>query len=230
MKRALNMKRNFILAGVASLVLASSCVYADRTAEKGPTHPASQEWVLAQLANFTGQHLTAADWAAVCETGSPTSANGCYGNIASSAFAKLNAVIGAGGFTDQIDMPVTSTPNSVFIQQFNGNSAVPSTAGQSPQVKIPSTGSAAAMCAYFTTAGASLTYTGMVLGRECEVGGAIAHVAANATFTTLNTAANDCVSDGALVSVVYYALCVGYSPLVSGQTPTPGSLSGLATR
>lgn len=220
------MKRISLL--LTSVALVCSTAFAGQKTIPGSTHPASQEWVLQQLANYSPSSLTAQDWAAACDSGSPTSATGCYGNIASSAFAKINKIIGGGGFTDQINLPATSTPNSIFIQQFNGNSALPSVTGQSPQIKIPAS-SAPAMCAFFATNGANLSYEGMVLGDTCEVGGGIKDVTNSNTFTTVYNTASDCVINAPVV-VTYYVVCVGYHTTNSTTAPTPASLSGLAAR
>lgn len=220
------MKRISLL--LTSMALVCSTVFAGQNTVTGPTHPASKEWVLEQLANFAPTSLTAQDWAAACDSGSPTSATGCYGNIASSGFAKLNKIIGGGGFTDQIDIPVASVPNSFFIQQFNGNSAIPSTTATSPEVKIPAS-SAPAMCAYFATNGANLSYEGLVLNDDCEAGGGIQDISNNNTFQTVYRVASACVVDAPVVTT-YYVLCVGYHVTNTSTPPTPSSLSGLAAQ
>lgn len=166
--------------------------------------------------------LTAEDWAAACDSGSPTSETGCYGNIASPGFASLNKKLM--GFSDQVNIPSISTANSIFIQQYNGSSHVPSIAGQSPQVSIPNS-SSPAMCAYFTTGGANLTYTGVLNGDTYKVGGAIQYVRNSNRFTQIYYRVDGYSTPP--VVVPYYVLCIGTNNPTDGVEPTPGSLNNL---
>lgn len=77
-------------------------------------NPASQNWVMNYM------NLTSSDWAAVCVSGSPVSQAGCLGTLNSAAFLKLNRLLG--NVAALSNVPITATPNSVFIQQFNGDS------------------------------------------------------------------------------------------------------------
>ncbi len=86
-------------------------------------NPASQDWVNAQIAATVAQlqneittasTLSAADWAAVCQSGNINSTNGCYGDAGSQAFAKINRLggnpLGYAGVTG-------SAVNSVWVRQ-----------------------------------------------------------------------------------------------------------------
>ena len=78
-------------------------------------NPASKEWVLQQIA-ANQSLLTAADWSAVCTTGSPTSSTGCYGNASSAAFSKVSNSLG--GFTRYANINPVNIPSSVFVKAF----------------------------------------------------------------------------------------------------------------
>ena len=67
--------------------------------------------------------LTAADWSAVCTSGTATSATGCYGNVSSAAFSKVSDRLG--GFTTYANINPISASSSVFIKSFFGGTNVP---------------------------------------------------------------------------------------------------------
>jgi hypothetical protein len=202
---------------VASIACAVSNVYANKS-PSASTHPATKEWVLEQLANFSPTSLTAADWAAACTSGTPTGVSGCLGNISSAAFAKLNKIIGAGGFTDQVNIPVTNVPNSIFIQQYNGGS---SHVSGSNTPTIHNTSAAGASCAYFSTQGANLDYEGVLYQKTDEVGGGIEYIAPGASHIVYNA------DGGSSIKVTYYVLCIG-SVVPAPSTPTAGNLTGIS--
>ncbi len=88
-------------------------------------NPASQEWVLKQLATVNTT-LTAADWANVCHAGSsPASSEGCYGSSNTAAFAKLDN--GLRGFSSLANFNTTlaSPSSSVYIKAFLAGTNVP---------------------------------------------------------------------------------------------------------
>jgi len=100
------------------------------------SNPASQDWVKAQIAatvaqlqneTATASTLSAADWAAVCQSGNINSSNGCYGDAGSQAFAKINLLggnpLGYAGVTG-------SAVNSVWIRQVGAGTSCTTTNAQ----------------------------------------------------------------------------------------------------
>lgn len=103
---------------MALACIVSCCVVA------APT-PASQDWVLAQLAKINTT-LTAADWAAVCNEGSsPDTPTGCYGSVNTSAFTKLDN--GLRGFSSlaNININLASSTSDIYIKAFLANTNLP---------------------------------------------------------------------------------------------------------
>src|SRR5580704_14009147 len=84
--------------------------------------PASKEWVLQQLAANQGV-LSAADWNAVCTSGTPSSTSGCYGEVNTPAFTKVSN--GLGGFTSFANINPVTAVSSVFIKTFFGGTNIP---------------------------------------------------------------------------------------------------------
>ncbi len=173
--------------------------------------------------------LSAADWAAVCTTGSPTSASGCLGNIASPQFAKINRILL--WITDFANVPVISTPNSVFIQQYGGASAVPFPASQYATVNTVAVGGGGAVCEVFTGHGQALGWQGNMGGKgsdraSTESGGAMGVSKSNVTTTArgLQLVPNGNADVNAAVPM--YLLCIGSS--LNGNATVPISLAGIS--
>jgi hypothetical protein len=119
------MKKTSLVVAVMSLTCIASQVYANQKQPiaTGTSHPASKEWVLEQIASLNTQ-LTTPDWNAVCTSGSPASSSGCFGNVSSSAFTKINN--GIGGFTTVANINTTNAPaGSVFIKAFYAGTNTP---------------------------------------------------------------------------------------------------------
>jgi hypothetical protein len=211
------MKNKFMVLTATSLLCLASQVYADQkqSVAIGATQSASQEWVLQQLANLPSSTITAADWAAICTTGNPEGAHGCFGNISSPAFARINKIIG--GFADQVNIPATNVPNSIFIQKYYGGSSHVS-GFNTPTIHNSSPSGAS--CSYFTTQGANLSYTGVRYHNSDIVGGAIEYFAPGSSGIVYSS------DGGSSIKTTYYVLCIGSvaSP-VSG--PAAGSLTGM---
>jgi hypothetical protein len=162
----------------------------------------------------SGTGLTAADWANACSSGSVTGASGCFGDISSPGFAKLNSALQ--GFTDQINIPIIPVGNSLFIQQYNGTSFFPSIDNSSPIVNNGST-TASASCAYFTTQGANMAYTGFSYQTSIELGGRVEYIGSMSGPTVVSNPA------GAGIVVPYYVLCIGSF----NGTTTAADLTGM---
>jgi hypothetical protein len=131
-------------------ILSSVCFITCLAASIAPvayaSNPASKEWVLQQIA-ANQKILTAADWSAVCTTGSPTSTVGCYGNVSSAAFTKVSNRLG--GFTTYANINPANVASSVFIKSFFGGTNIPQNATYF-QINISNS---AARCGVFTQAG-----------------------------------------------------------------------------
>ena len=117
-------------------------------------NPASKEWVLQQIA-ANQRVLSAADWNAVCTSGSPTSSSGCYGNVSSAAFVKVSDRLG--GFTTYANINPINATSSVFIKAFFGGTNVPVNANF---LQVTLTNSAA-RCGLFTQMGQGLGVPGV---------------------------------------------------------------------
>lgn len=203
------MKKRMLVLTILALTNTTSAVYASNT-------PASQQWVSQQLANLPSSTLSAADWAGACTSGTPESVNGCLGNISSSGFIRINKILG--GFTDQINIPITNVPNSLFIQQYNGSSSHVSGA-DTPTIHNLS--SAGASCSYFTTQGANLSATGVRYQNSDTFGGGVEYFSPGTSGIVLNT------DGGSTIKVTYYVLCIG-SVSPASSTPQAGNLTGIS--
>ncbi len=109
--------------------------------------PASKEWVLQQIATSLQKPLAATDWNAICTSGSPTSSAGCYGNVTSAAFVKVNNQVG--GFTRFSNINPVNSPSSVFVKAFLGGTNTPALANN---ITV-TVSSSAARCVLFTQNG-----------------------------------------------------------------------------
>lgn len=209
------MKKTFFVLTVASLVGITSQVYADKvqSISLGESQSASKEWVLQQLANLPSSTLTSADWANACTSGTPEGDHGCFGNISSSTFARINKIVG--GFTDKVNIPITNVANSIFIQQYNGGSGHVSGFDTPTIHNLSKSG---ASCSYFTTQGTNLSYTGVRYQSSDIVGGAVEY------FPPGDTGVVYSADGGPKIKVTYYVLCIGVSP---SSTPAAGNLTGI---
>lgn len=133
------MKLNSLALTIISLACISAQVYAKQNQSNttGPTHPASQEWVLQQLANFSPTQLSSQDWSNLCSSGSIT--NGCYVNCTTSKAAACTRVLGIAhaAIIDGIPTPIvdsgmyvkaltpggSSSVYGPFLQQTSGNTS-----------------------------------------------------------------------------------------------------------
>jgi hypothetical protein len=177
--------------------------------------------VLEQIA--TNQRiLTAADWNAVCSSGSPTSSSGCYGNVSSAAFTKVSDRLG--GFTTYANINPGNVPSSVFLKTFFGGTNIPiNDFPGSGLLQITLTNSAG-RCGLFTQSGFGLGVPGVATN---EPGGIAAGGAPNsASVVSINntTSSNvyfnhQDVQSGSLSPVAgppqsspLYLVCAGYNP------------------
>ena len=108
--------------------------------------------------------LTAADWAAVCTSGSPSAATGCYGNIGSTQYMKIDRILR--GFSAIANVQIVSTPNSIFIQQYGPGSNVPQEHGYATiQLAQQAGGNANQLvCDVFTEGGVEVSVAGTTAG------------------------------------------------------------------
>ena len=174
--------------------------------------PATQDWVLAQLQTLQSK-ITSTDWDALCSSGSPEDATGCWGNVSSTAFQKISA--GTGGFTSYANIQPKNIVGSVFIKAFLGGTNTP----VAPINLIVVAPDIAARCALFTSNGAGLGAGGVInstIHRESPM--------ARVATTTLVTAFNRTPFPGLLIRYEaealpiakpedpIYLMCVGYDP------------------
>lgn len=163
--------------------------------------------------------LTAADWAAACTSGSPTSATGCYGTSNSTAFTKINNR--TGGFTSYANINPTNAPaNSVFIKAFlaGTNTPVGSTALDVSVIN------SAARCVLFYQQGLGVGTGGIATYNpapgntpsEFQIGPQVATVvtfnSASSASALVYNAPFDSPASPAVIPNPLYLVCAGYSP------------------
>ncbi len=190
-------------------------------------HPASKEWVLQQIA-ANSLLLSAADWSAVCTSGSPASASGCYGNANSATFTRVSKVVG--GFNRYANINPVNAPSSVFIKAFFAGTNTPAQAAHLNVHVINS----AARCALFTQVGHGLGLGGVSttnpISNHTSGPDGVLHTV---SFVTINNTTstdiyynNESIGTGVtpLSNVVIphpiYLLCVGYNT-TDGTTAAP---------
>lgn len=162
--------------------------------------------------------LTAANWAAVCTTGSPTAATGCLGNASSDAFTTVSN--GTGGFTTWANIQPKDAPESVFIKAFLASTNTP----VSPPNIIISVPNGAARCSLFTTAGQSIGISG-INNLNPTPGNAMEQLAPFGVIIALNMATGGFTYEHPPVPFEadppspIYVMCVAYDP-VDGATAT----------
>jgi hypothetical protein len=200
------------------------CVLAFAVSTANAAVPASKEWVMQQIAASLAP-VTAADWNALCTSGLPTSATGCYGNIASAAFTKINNAIG--GFTRTANINPVSAANSLFVKAFLGGTNVP-VSNSTISVSVTS---GAARCIIFTQQAFAIGPGGVNSSSPssgAETGAfvpptALTIEAINTDTTTLayNQAPFSSPTVGGSPNTdPLYLLCVGYSA-TDGTTASP---------
>ncbi|MCX7116324.1 MAG: hypothetical protein NTW94_00110 [Legionellales bacterium] len=104
---------------------------------------------IAKIPSTPSATLTADDWAAVCQTGTINSPAGCYGDISSPAFAKIN---GAASNLTNINAISGGGANTVWLRQLGSGTACTST-GNNVQVFNASTLSTDWLFGAFSIAG-----------------------------------------------------------------------------
>lgn len=222
------MKKSKLNSGICLALFAVS------TLSSAAPNPASQDWVRKEIATAiqkiqpSAGTLTAADWSAVCVTGSVSSAGGCFGNASSAAFARLNN--GLGGFTSYagINTAGEPVPNSVFIKAFLAGTNTPLDL-QTLNVDLPVSGGMV-RCDLFTQAGNGISgpegisseipgdgngnFTGPQAPHVITINATtIAVTAYGVTYNNNNNNPNP-----ANPSAPLYFMCVGVSS-TSGSTP-----------
>ena len=124
------MKSNKVSIGIGIATLALS------TAIFAAPNPVSYD----QMVKYVNAHtstLTAADWTALCASGSPADSTGCYGNVNSTAFTKVNQ--GTGGFLTYANInPANAPAGSLFVKAFYAGTNLP-TAGNAIALSILAT-------------------------------------------------------------------------------------------
>ena len=202
------------------MIFSLSCFSALMATTTHAANPASKEWVLQQIAANQLQ-LTTADWNAVCSSGSPASASGCYGNVSSAAFTKVSDRLG--GLTTYANINPKNVAASVFIKSFFGGTNVPVNANTFPGYLNITLTNSAARCALFTQAGAGLGVPGVFT--SIPTSGSSNNQPGGANVVSINSTTsnavyfNDGASSGTLTPVAgpsqsdpLYLVCVGYSP------------------
>ncbi len=184
--------------------------------------PASKEWVLQQIAANQGMGvLTAADWQAVCTSGTPTSASGCYGNVSSAAFTKVSDRLG--GFTTYANINPVNVSSSVFIKTFFGGTNIPANIFT---LHITVSNSAA-RCGLVTQEGLGLSTSGLATTQPAN-GTALTNNPNSISVASINNAVstNDVYYNGSdpvlgsPQSDPLYLVCAGYNPN-DGSTAAP---------
>lgn len=138
----------------ASLICLLSSLPAFAMTTTYAANPASKEWVMQQIAANL-QPLTSSDWNAICTSGSASSATGCYGNVTSAAFVKINNYVG--GFTRYTNINPVNAPSSIFVKAFLGGTNTP-TSANNISVNVSSS---AARCVLYTQNGFALGPSGV---------------------------------------------------------------------
>jgi hypothetical protein len=227
------MKINTLIVAAVSLVCISSQVYSDQkhSISSVSSHPASQEWVQQQITLLTTQvqqqiallttQLTPSDWNAACSSGSPANPGGCFGNVSSAAFAKINA--GIGGFITIANINTTNAPaGSVFIKAFFAGTNTPVSA-----TNLTVTSSNIARCGVYLQQGT---------GTDTLYGGSINTSTTNGDTAGPVAAHPIVVNTGTVVIGLYsgsntpappqqplYLVCAG----VTGNGATAASIAGI---
>jgi hypothetical protein len=178
-------------------------------------NPASKEYVMQEIANSL-QPLATSDWNAICSSGTATSATGCYGNVISAAFVKINNY--TGGFTRYTNTNPVNAPSSVFVKSFLGGTNTPASTST---INVAVNGSAA-RCVLFTQNGLAIGPAGVNAsspGNGTTSGAFVPPIAVIVTAinnTSANLAYNQAPYAFATVggspnSDPIYLLCVGYN-------------------
>ena len=169
-------------------------------------NPVSYDKMVEYVAAHSGI-LTAANWAAACTTGSPLSANGCYGDAASTGFARINR--GLGGYSSYSGINISgSVAGSIFIKAFLANANTPI---DPENISVTLASGYGARCSLFTQEGAGINgVEGM--GNSGSNGTLSGPQAAQ--ITTVSSAQQDIKITNAAPAVInapLYILCVGFN-------------------
>ena len=135
-----------IKSSLLKVVLAGMAILPTFSFAAANNNPVSAAWVMQELAKANGL-LTLADWHAVCTSGSITSPEGCYGNIASKAFSKINGVSHL--LTTVFNVIIDDVPGSLFCVAVDSNSA-------KLRIEFDDAPGTLLKCAFFDTRTASL--------------------------------------------------------------------------
>lgn len=141
-------------AGLLTLLATSHAIAGNHN----PCDYACTQKLISEASGSSAQPLTAADWEAACTTGTPAQAGGCFGNISSPAFAKINAALG--GFSSMANLPIANVPRSLYLVQFFGDSQNTLNPSQ-VDVFLTISGSIAASCVLAVTEGSEVGYNGV---------------------------------------------------------------------
>jgi hypothetical protein len=203
-----------------------SCVFAAT-----PATPASQAWVLdqinkastylEQLIGASGS-LTPQNWNAICTSGSPTSASGCFGNLSSAGFSRVNSAIGT--YTTLGNVPVANVSNSVFVKQFFAGTNMPVSGNE---ISV-TTGSSDAVCGLFTVTGTSLGDGGVINSTPSNdyypYGQFFINIGSGGSTSTIQYFAG--TAGGMVTTAPIYVLCLGYN-YTSGTPPVAAALGSI---
>lgn len=171
--------------------------------------------------NFKAK-LRAALWNAACTTGSPSQSSGCFGNVSSTAFDKINTAVG--GFTTYANINPVNAPGSVFIKAFLAGTNIPV---GTQYLSVTLSNSSAARCALFTQSGLGIGPMGIsnMAPSNGSTSGSIPALTAPVVVAINNTSSTNeigYVSNPAsplLIPRPIYLLCVGYDT-TDGATAT----------
>lgn len=176
------------------------------------------------LSASTKSHLVAADWSAVCSTGSPTASAGCLGNTISSAFHAISN--GTGGFTSWANIQPKNVPESVFIKAFLAGTNLPL---NPPEIMI-NVPQGAARCALFTMQGESIGNNG-ISNLNPSPGSVLAQPAPIGEVIALNRSSGVLIYEHiptqfeATPEDPIYLMCVAYDPIDGASAAsTAGSI------
>jgi hypothetical protein len=195
---------------ILTTMIAISCLLAFTVSTTfAGNHPASKEWVLQQIA-ANSPLLTAADWSAVCASGSPAGASGCYGNASSAAFAKVSNLVG--GFNRYANINPVNAPSSVFIKAFFAGTNTPA---QATNLNVHVINSAA-RCALFTQVGHGLGLGGISTTNPSSG-------STSSAFTILHAVSFVTINNTTSTGLYYNAenIGTGVTPLSNVAVPNP---------
>ena len=180
-------------------------------------------------------YLASADWSNICSSGTP--AEGCYGDMSSTAFQRFNGISGDWATYASVNVPTTSVPKSVYVKEFYGTSGNTPLAESYFSISLGSSLTTGAKCQMFTQSGAPVqplyglfAQTPSTGGYQQEVNMAgIVAISPNTTdYTNLYYAEDPSYPAGAFATNnPVYVVCIGY--MVTSSAPYESNAAEFGT-